>query len=338
MHRIYRTLLALHPPAFRAVFAAEMLEVFQAAAADARRRGQLPYLAFCAREIAGLLTATLSHPARRFPMQNYRWILYCGAAGLALAGLVTLIRGPEGYRSSASVRAAPAMVPDRFIPSAPVDTSAGARMFAQTLLSRSSLANLIQTLDLYPADRARMPLEQVVDRMRGHIRLRDTFDRTIRIEFDADERRMAQSVTRELVRRLIAETARYRRHEADATVQFLTGLADNAAVELTRATEAERAPKLSESVRERLSLDRNLALRQYETLRNKLADARIAQSLEASNQGPRLEVVDPPSLPEEPRASRFRILLVGLFPGLLIGVVITWLRSWSLQTKLVPTA
>lgn len=61
-----------------------------------------------------------------------------------------------------------------------------------------------------------------------------------------------------------------------------------------------QASKVSGPAAERLALDRELAARQYRTFRERLAEAETLIRLDERKQGPTVEVVDLPLLPEEP--------------------------------------
>ncbi|HJT88845.1 MAG TPA: hypothetical protein VJ732_13340 [Bryobacteraceae bacterium] len=55
MQYLYKALLRLYPKDLRAAFSAEMIEVFEQAAAEHRSRGRACYLRFAAKECAGLV-------------------------------------------------------------------------------------------------------------------------------------------------------------------------------------------------------------------------------------------------------------------------------------------
>jgi hypothetical protein len=55
MQRAYRTLLQLYPVDYQASFAAGMLDVFDRAAEDSRRRGRAMLARFALAEVTGLL-------------------------------------------------------------------------------------------------------------------------------------------------------------------------------------------------------------------------------------------------------------------------------------------
>jgi hypothetical protein len=56
LHSVYCILLRLYPNDHQASFAAEMLAVFQQAAAERRSQGWIVFLSFVIREVIGLLT------------------------------------------------------------------------------------------------------------------------------------------------------------------------------------------------------------------------------------------------------------------------------------------
>ncbi len=56
MRRAYQAILLLYPAEHRATFAPEMMETFDEAAVEWRKRGSAAYFCFAARELTGLLT------------------------------------------------------------------------------------------------------------------------------------------------------------------------------------------------------------------------------------------------------------------------------------------
>ena len=95
-------------------------------------------------------------------------------AGLVAAVVVAFL-WPDTFISTAVMRITPQQVPERLVPSA-ISTQMAERLSSmqQEILSRSSLSELIQrpALDLYKKDRARKPMEDVVEEMRKAIKHR----------------------------------------------------------------------------------------------------------------------------------------------------------------------
>lgn len=72
MRAVYAVLLGLYPAKDREIFAAEMMETFEAAAKEARGRGMAAYVRFAGRELAGLLAGLVSERLRvMFSNESY---------------------------------------------------------------------------------------------------------------------------------------------------------------------------------------------------------------------------------------------------------------------------
>jgi uncharacterized protein involved in exopolysaccharide biosynthesis len=101
---------------------------------------------------------------------------------------------------------------------------------SQQVLSRSALVNIIQTFDLYERDRRRLPMEDIVDRMRtkdisiGTVSLSAQSARggAFPVSFKYEDRYKAQKVTQEVVSRLINENTRVQLGVTQNTTDFLT--------------------------------------------------------------------------------------------------------------------
>ena len=70
MQRAYRAILGLYPPEYRATFAPEMVEVFEQAKADAKKRGFVSFVLFAASELGGLLRGLVSERIRKSMAQE----------------------------------------------------------------------------------------------------------------------------------------------------------------------------------------------------------------------------------------------------------------------------
>ncbi len=124
-----------------------------------------------------------------------RIVLACSLAGVLVATAITFAV-PLRYKSQAVLTVTPA------------DESAlrVVNHLDRSIFSRASLAVVIQEHDLYPRERARMPLDEVIDIMKRSLRVhtippalpwkRDRL--TFVIEFDYPDRHVAQQVNTEL--------------------------------------------------------------------------------------------------------------------------------------------
>jgi succinoglycan biosynthesis transport protein ExoP len=77
---------------------------------------------------------------------------------------------PNTYVSTATIKVVPQQVPEEYVRSN-VNQMMSDRVssMAQSVLSRSNLTTMIQTLELYPRERSRLPMEDVIEKMRKDI-------------------------------------------------------------------------------------------------------------------------------------------------------------------------
>jgi hypothetical protein len=150
----------------------------------------------------------------------WRIALACSFAGL-LAAVAISFAMPVRYESQTVFTIAPAR-------GGPALSAGGDREQIIASLgnafSRDFLASLIQTMSLYPRERARMPLSDVVSRMQRDIHARpasnassgDRGSFSFVVGFDYPEPRVAQQVEGELVARLVTENVRISAEAAKA--------------------------------------------------------------------------------------------------------------------------
>lgn len=183
---------------------------------------------------------SLSVPRRPLDMEDYvdilrrqkPWILGPLFAALVISVVVAHL-WPDTYVSTAVVRVVPPQVPETFVPSnVNMEMSQRINSMAQQILSRSTLTNIINSYGLYPRDRARLPMEDVVENMRRKdVRISNVISfttnegrRTVpafQISFAYENRVLAQKVCQDLVSRFINENTRDRTNQSVFTTQFL---------------------------------------------------------------------------------------------------------------------
>lgn len=170
--------------------------------------------------------------------RNVTWILAPALAGLVIS-VVAAYLWPDTYRSEARIRVVPPAVPERLVPTnVNMQMSERVASMTQTILSRNTLTNIIQTYDLYRKDRTRMPMEDVIETMRKSITIGNLTEvnqgrnAAFRITFDYENRYIAQKVTRDLMTRFIDEQIRERHNQAQQTTQFLREQYDQARAEV----------------------------------------------------------------------------------------------------------
>ncbi|MEZ5398141.1 MAG: Wzz/FepE/Etk N-terminal domain-containing protein [Bryobacteraceae bacterium] len=179
--------------------------------------------------------------------RHVSWILAPALAGLTLAVVITHLM-EDTYVSTAAIRVLPPTVPEKFVPSnTSMQMATRVEAMKQTILSRQTLTNIIETFDLYRKERDRRPMQDVIEEMAGNINvstpqsLRQAETAAFYISFSYSDRYAAQRVTRDLMSRFINENLHQRQNESKQTTQFLKDAYDTAKLELN---EAER--KLTE--------------------------------------------------------------------------------------------
>jgi succinoglycan biosynthesis transport protein ExoP len=150
---------------------------------------------------------------------------------------------PDSYTSRGIIRIVPQQVPEEMVQSA-VSQRMEARMSAmiQTVESRSSLTNIINTFNLYPKLRTQEPIEDVIEEMKSKdikISQLPTLGGSERrsapaysIEFSYENRYLAQKVVGDLVSKFLDESIHNKSQGTYATTEFIKSQADSAKKDL----------------------------------------------------------------------------------------------------------
>jgi uncharacterized protein involved in exopolysaccharide biosynthesis len=167
-------------------------------------------------------------------LRRYRsWIVGPTFAGLVIAVVVAFL-WPDTFVSTAVMRITPQQVSERLVPNN-ISTQMAERLISmqQQIESRTQLQELIQrpSLNLYPKERQRKPMEDIYDEMRKAIKItllegagpqpQQKFASAFEISFSYADRYKAQAVVRELVSKFSEETSNQLRQQANTTTQFL---------------------------------------------------------------------------------------------------------------------
>lgn len=196
-------------------------------------------------------------PRRALDMEDYidvlrrhkAWILGPLFASLVV-GVVVAFLWPDTYVSRALIRVTPPQIPDRLVQSTvTAEMNQRINTMAQAILSRGALTNLVNTMNLYPRDRRRLPMEDVIENMRKDIKIgavgqvanagtaADQKVNAFQISFAYENRLLAQKVCQDLVSKFIDENVRFR---SSATLQTLEFMKDNLEERRKRLEEIDR--------------------------------------------------------------------------------------------------
>ena len=152
-----------------------------------------------------------------------KWLIVIPLVAAAIGAAVVTQRLPNLYRAETLILVVPQRVPESYVRST-VTARIEDRLSSiqQQILSRSRLERIIQDFDLYPDERRRLVMEDVVERMRRDIE-GPTIERgdAFRVGFVSKDPRLAQRVTERLASLFIDENLRDREVLAEGTSQFL---------------------------------------------------------------------------------------------------------------------
>ncbi len=150
------------------------------------------------------------------------WIIVLPVVLFGAITMTVLDQIPNKYRADTLILVIPQRVPESYVRST-VTARIEDRLqsISQQLLSRTRLERIIRDFDLYQADRQRMAMEDVVERMRADIRVQMDKGDSFRVSYIATTPVMAQKVTQQLASLFIEENLRDREMLADATNAFL---------------------------------------------------------------------------------------------------------------------
>lgn len=158
------------------------------------------------------------------------WILGPMLAGLVISVVVAFL-WPDTFVSSAMIRVLPPQVPEGLL-SMPLTVDMGQRVnqMTQSILSRANLTNIINTYQLYPREKRRMPIEDIIEEMRGKsIRVNQIGGGGLQagktmafsVSFQYENRFTAQRVCADLVSKFIDENVRERTSSSSQMKDFV---------------------------------------------------------------------------------------------------------------------
>jgi polysaccharide chain length determinant protein (PEP-CTERM system associated) len=146
-------------------------------------------------------------------------------------GTLVYQRMPVQYRSETLIMVVPQRVPDRIVqPTISGTIEDRLPSINEQILSRSRLERTILEFDLYPEQRARGIMEDVVQRMRGDIQVQlDAWGKELfRVSYSNVDPRTAQKVTERLASMYIEENLRDRENLTQSTSVFLESQLEDA--------------------------------------------------------------------------------------------------------------
>jgi polysaccharide chain length determinant protein (PEP-CTERM system associated) len=160
-----------------------------------------------------------------------RWLIVVPFVVCVFGTLVISSKLPNQYRSETLIQVVPQQVPDAYVQSTVmVRTEDRLNALRNQVMSRTELERLIVSFDLYPAERSRLPMQDVVELMRSRAVVDPVIGASGNNRQDADafyirftyhQAEMAARVTERLGSLFIDQNARDRSALANTTDDFL---------------------------------------------------------------------------------------------------------------------
>jgi protein tyrosine kinase modulator len=164
------------------------------------------------------------------------WLVLPIMIGPILAVLVSLLIANR-YTSQTTVLVDQQKVPDTFVkPVVTEDLNGRLATMQEQILSRTRLEPMIERFGLFKADQGKVPMEELVDRMRKLITVTPIRANDARrgdmpgfsISFTAENARLAQQICAEITSMFMSENLKAREQSAVGTTDFLSSQLDEA--------------------------------------------------------------------------------------------------------------
>jgi hypothetical protein len=238
---------------------------------------------------------------------------------------------PALYASDSVLAFIAPRVPEEFVRGGNPQSDSDLPVLAGSVLTRTRVERLIENFGLYTEDRGNVPMNDLVRRVRDHVRIAPIGGDQFRVSFSYPDPRIAMRVTETITAALVEENMRSREMSAENTNQFLSSQLYATAKRLD-AKQAEfeairkqgRQPALSEQ------LQFEALQESYRSLLRTSEEANMASNLERRQIGASVSIVDAARLPVEPidrGAAKLSLISGGI--GLLAGLGIAFRRPRS---------
>ena len=193
-------------------------------------------------------TENFNVPRRALDVEDYTDILRRHKGWVFGPFLLTLVASvvgvylwPDSYESVARVKIVPQQVPQNMVQSSITqDMTDRITAMATTVLSRNVLTTIINNFDLYPRERKRLPMEDVVELMLKSVQINPIMAAgsngrnvpAFTVQFSYENRLLANKVVQDLVSRFMSENQSNRSNATIETTQFLKDSVEQAKKDL----------------------------------------------------------------------------------------------------------
>lgn len=191
--------------------------------------------------------------------------------------------------------------------------------FPVTALSHVRLSAIVQAYQLYPSKLDHLPVSDLVDELKANLTISSTESHAIHASFTYSDPKIASKVLNEICTAIINESVRFMSERSASTFSFLSDMARRTASDWLNLEKQIRATANPDP---RMLLDRDLLRKQYIDLTTKLAEFSVLIALQERKFSSSVELLDPPTIPENPEPPREAVVAGGTVAGLIIGVLV----------------
>lgn len=173
--------------------------------------------------------------------RNMRWIIGPVFAGLVISTVVAYFLD-DTYRSSALIRIVSQQIPDSLVQNATTQQlQDDVNGMAESILSRNTLTNLVNTYHLYPSELKSEPMQDVIEKMKKNIGIQPTegvanlSDKrfpAMRVSFTYNDREKAKQVCDDIVGRFMTQQGQQTMESHESANEFLSDETNRAKKEL----------------------------------------------------------------------------------------------------------
>jgi polysaccharide chain length determinant protein (PEP-CTERM system associated) len=185
-------------------------------------------------------------PGKRYQPQDFlaiawrrKWLILVSVVTCTFAGLVVSARLPNLFRSEMLIQIVPQRVPTEFVrTTVTLRTEDRIQAIFQQAKSRTRLEQIINDLNLYPEERARLPIQDVVERMQDQVSVevirgdRNESAEAFKVKFQYPDAELSARVTGILGASFVSQNSKDREELSKATNEFLQRQLEDARAQL----------------------------------------------------------------------------------------------------------
>jgi uncharacterized protein involved in exopolysaccharide biosynthesis len=278
------------------------------------------------------------------------WILVPAVMSAAVTGVLSYYFLPTQYRSEASIIVVPRRISPDYVRSS-VTGHLGERLqqINDMILSRIRLERMIKDFNLYELERRTSPIDAVIAKMRGDIRVNIRTSPNLQnddlgmfsVGYVSSTPRTAMQVTERLASLFIEMNLRDREVVAEGTIAFMDAQVKDVRrqiIEYEAMLDRLRAQSHGHRLSQADLLPYEVLQETYKALLTKSQESRMAANLERRQIGEQFKIVEPAQLPERPVGPRrASVTVVGGFAGFALALAFVGLSS-ARQQRPAPKA